>query len=139
LSENHDLKVWPGRHVDLHIRYTDGESEDLSLEVVSDQAADFEKGFLGESTRLAKAILGQSAGSTVKYQAGEVKIKSVSFSTVTAPEDAAKRREDTIQKAVDDSYRTSVMLFASSFNGKWGDYDPKSLQDEEDSSQTKPE
>jgi hypothetical protein len=133
MADDENLKIWSGRHVELEIHYTDGEVEKLSLDVVADSAADFERGFLGESTPLAKAILGQNAGSTVIYSAGKVRILSVTPAQNQAPEDAAKRREETIQKAVRDSDRTSQILFASSFNGKWGDYDPDSIKDDEPS------
>ena len=126
------LKIWVGRHAELEVRYEDGETERLSLDVVSDSAADFERGFLGESTPLAKAILGQAAGSEAAYPGGRVRILSVMPSQNTAPADAAKRREETIQKAVRDSERTNQVLFASSFSGKWGDYDPDGLKEEDE-------
>jgi hypothetical protein len=126
------LKIWVGRHVELEVRYEDGETERLSLDVVSDSAADFERGFLGESTPLAKAILGQAAGSDAAYPGGTVRVLAVSPSQNAAPTDAAKRREETIQKAVRDSERTNQVLFASSFSGKWGDYDPDGLKEEDD-------
>lgn len=130
MAGNSNLKIWNGRHVELELHYTDGETEHLSLEVVADSAADFDRGFLGESTPLAKAIVGHTAGETLTYAAGTVRILSVTPSQTQAPEDASKRREETIQKAVRDSDRTSQILFASSFNGKWGDYDPDSIKDE---------
>jgi hypothetical protein len=132
MPEETNLKIWPGRHVELEVRYTDGEVERLSLDLVADSAADFERGFLGESTPLAKAILGQTAGSSVNYSAGKVRILSVAPSQKEAPADAAKKREETIQKAVSDSERTNQILFASSFSGKWGDYDPDSIKNNED-------
>jgi len=132
MNNPQELKIWNGRHVELEIHYTDGETERLSLDVVSDSAADFERGFLGESTPLAKAILGQAAGSEFTYPAGRVRILSVSPSQNEPPADAAKRREETIQKAVRDSERTNQILFASSFSGKWGDYDPDSLKEDDE-------
>lgn len=134
MKEDGENKIWPGRHVELEIHYSDGEIEHLSLDVVPDSSADFDRGFLGESTLLAQAILGQVAGSTVVYSAGRVKILKVSQASAQAPADAARKREEAIQNAVEDSNRTSVILFASSFNGKWGDYDPAGLQGKEDSS-----
>lgn len=128
MPEETGLKIWPGRHVEVEVHYSDGEVERLSLEVVADSAADFERGFLGESTPLAKAILGQVAGTTVSYSAGKVHILSVSPSQKTAPTDASQKREESIRKAVSDSERTNQILFASSFSGKWGDYDPDTIQ-----------
>lgn len=132
MNDMQNIKIWTGRHVELEVSYSDGEIERLSLDIVADASAEFEQGFLGESTPLARAIIGHTSGSVVAYQAGIVKILSVSQSISDPPLDAAKRRDEVIQKAVSDSDRTSVMLFASSFNGKWGDYDPKSLLDDED-------
>lgn len=127
-----DLKVWPGRHVELEVQYTDGEVDRLSLDVVADSSADFDRGFLGESTPLAQAIFGQSAGSVVTYSGGKVNILSVSASQNQPPTDASLRREQTIQKAVSDSERTNQVLFASSFSGKWGDYDPDGLKEQDE-------
>lgn len=129
------VKIYPGRHVELEIRYAGGEVERLSLDLVSDSSADFERGFLGQSTPLAKAILGRTAGETVPYQAGdalEVRILSVSAELSAKPADLSARREETLRKALRDSDRTNTILFASSYSSKWGDYDPDPLTDEED-------
>jgi hypothetical protein len=132
------LKIYPGRHVELEIQYAGGEVERLSLDLVSDTAADFEQGFLGQSTPLAQAILGRAAGEVVAYRAGdalEVRILSVSAELSAKPTDLSERREETLRKALRDSDRTSTILFASSYNGKWGDYDSSSLQEEEEEDQ----
>jgi hypothetical protein len=130
MPKDANLKVWTGRHVELEVHYSDGEVEHLSLDVVADTAADFARGFLGESTPLAKAILGCSPAETVTYSGGTVRILTVALSQNQPPEDAAKKREETIQKAVRDSDNTSQTLFASSYNGKWGDYDPDTIKKE---------
>lgn len=129
LSEEGSSKVWTGRHVELEASYFDGQIEHLSLDIVADTYADFDNGFLGESTPLGKAIIGCAAGDVVAYSGGKVKILSVSLTSAPPPMDAAKRREEVIKKAVNDSNRTNAIMFASSFNGKWGDYDPDSLSD----------
>ncbi len=129
-SEEQALKVWIGRHVSLELKYQDGEVEQLELDLVEDNAADFERGFLGESTPLAKAIIGQVAGSHVTYSAGdsvEVRILTVSAKLKGEPVDLSDRREETIQKALRQSERASATIYASSVNNKWGDYDPDSL------------
>ncbi len=129
------LKVFPGRHVELELRYESGERETLSLDVVPDAFADFDNAFLGESTALAKAILGHSAGDTVTYQAGDwvrVRILAVLPEWRATPADHSKRREEVERKAAEKSDTTSAILFASSFNGKWGDYDPSTLQGDEE-------
>jgi hypothetical protein len=129
------LKIFTGRHVELEIRYASGEVEQLSLDLVPDRQADFERGFLGESTPLAKAILGRAAGDAVPYQAGdalEVRIRAVSAGLSAQPTDLSERREETHRKALRDSDRTNTILFASSYNGKWGDYDPDTLKEEDE-------
>lgn len=132
-----DLEAYPGRHVVLELRYGSGETEKLELDIVKDESADFDRGFLGESTPLAQAILGRHAGETVSYQAGDrvhVHIVAVSAELAGTPEDLSARREETLRKAVRQSEDTNAILFASSFSGKWGDYDPNAVakNDEDD-------
>ncbi len=49
---------------------------------------------------------------------------SVSPSQTFQSADAQAHHEEVIRKAIEHSDRTNAMIFASSFNGKWGDYDP---------------
>ncbi len=132
------LKVWAGRHVELELKYATSEVERLSLDVVPDNAADFDRGFLGESTPLAKAILGKLAGETIAYRAGDivsVRILSVSETLSGQPEDLSERRQEVERKAVRDSDHTSVVMYASSMNSKWGDYDPEKIPKDEENSE----
>src|SRR5512133_3606184 len=134
-AESSGLKVWAGRHVELELKYETAEVERMSLDVVADDAADFEHGFLGESTPLAKAILGKTAGSVVSYRAGDitqVRILSVSGELRGKPADLSDRREESLRKAIRHSDHTSAVIFASSMNSKWGDYDPDGLKEDED-------
>ncbi len=129
------LKIWPGRHVELELKYQTSEKERLSLDVVADKSADFDHGFLGESTPLAKAIIGRQAGEVVPYRAGdivEVRILSVSAELSGQPEDLSQRREETERKAIRHSDHTSAVIYASSMNSKWGDYDPDGLKEEDE-------
>lgn len=136
------LKVWVGRHVELELKYQDGAVEPVSLDVVADAAADFERGFLGESTPLAKAIMGHQAGETIPYRAGDivqVRILNVAAELSAPPQDLSERREEATRKAVHDANQTSAIIFASSMNSKWGDYDPDGLkEDDEEGDQKKP-
>lgn len=128
-----NLKAWTGRHVELELTYETGEVERLSLDIVPDTAADFERGFLGENTPLGKAIYGHTAGSTVTYQAGDrvsVRILAVSASLREQEGDRAAEREEKLRKAKADSDRTSILIYASSMNNKWGDLDPDSLKED---------
>jgi hypothetical protein len=137
-----NLKIWTGRHVELEVTYGPGDMEMLSLDVVSDSSADFERGFLGESTPLAHAIFGHVVGDVVTYQAGDrvrVRILSVSEELRGKPEDLSVRREEVERKARLDSDTTNLVLFASSFSGKWGDYDPNAVKREDDEEEGKEE
>jgi hypothetical protein len=123
-----------GMHVTLELITEDGETEQLEFDLVADRSADFARGFLGESTPLAQAILGQPVGRSLLYQNAD--IRAVRILSVTpsqaAPEDAEARRQETLRKAVHQSDTTNAILFASSFSGKWGDYDPTGLDEDPD-------
>ncbi len=139
-SEPPGLKVWAGRHVELELKYENSEVERMSLDVVADAAADFDHCFLGESTPLAKAIIGKQAGSGVPYRAGdsiEVRILSVSEELSAKPADLSERREEVTRKAIRHSDHTSAVIYASSMNSKWGDYDPDGLKEDEDDEEAK--
>ncbi len=134
-SPSSTIKVWTGRHVELALKYQTSETEQVSLDVVADQSADFDHGFLGESTPLAKAIMGRQAGEVVPYRAGdivEVRILSVSAELSAQPEDLSRRREETERRAIRHSDHTSAVIYASSMNSKWGDYDPDGLKEEDE-------
>ncbi len=123
------------------------ETERLEFDIVADSQADYSHGFLGEGTPLAQAILGRSAHSIIPYKVDdsrEIHILSVAFSQTAPPAGAQKRHEDVVRKALEQSDRTNAMIFASSFSGKWGDYDPTGFLEEEnpkpdDPTQPKPE
>ena len=126
------IKANLGTYVELELVCELG-NERVSFNIVPDKSADYEHGFLGVGTPLAQAILGRIAGQVVPYRAGdirEVKTLSVSPSSNMPPSDTAAKREATIQKALEQADRTNAMIFASSFSGKWGDYDPDGITDE---------
>ncbi len=132
-NSSSNLKAWAGRHVELELTYESGEIERLSLDIVPDAAADFERGFLGENTALGKAIYGCTAGSSVIYQAADrvsVRILSVTASVREQEGDRAAEREEKIRKAKADSDRTSILIYASSMNNKWGDLDPDGMKED---------
>jgi hypothetical protein len=120
-------------HIVLELITDDGETEQHEFDLVADRSADYARGFLGESTPLAQAILGQPAGHTLLYQNAD--IRAVRILAVTpsqaVPEDAEARRQETLRKVVRQSDSTNAIIFASSFSGKWGDYDPTGLDSEE--------
>lgn len=120
------LPVKPGRLVALELTSQSGEAERLALTLVEDDKADFEAGFLGVGTPLAKVILGKFTGQTLPYRAGDlvsVKIVSVQVGGQTPSGDVAARRQAVVDKAVKHSDYVNAMIFAGAFNSKWGDYD----------------
>ncbi len=119
-------KAGPGKHIVIELATTNG-TEQMEFDIVQDTYADFTKGFLGASTPLARAVEGKTAGQTIPYSAGDaksIKIMQVEPAKTPPPKEIEQRRKDTIRKAVDQSDKTNAMIFASSFSGKWGDYDP---------------
>ena len=132
LQASQTIKANLGTYVELELTCESG-NERVSFNIVPDKSADYGHGFLGVGTPLAQAILGRIAGQVVPYRAGdvrEVKILSVSPSSNMPPSDTVAKREATIQKALEQADRTNAMIFASSFSGKWGDYDPDGITDE---------
>ncbi len=124
------LPVAIGAHVELELIDDRGGREPLAVDIVKAHSADLALGFLGANTPLAKALRGHTAGSIVPYTMGDircVRIVSVTPSQVLAPNDAQERREAVLQKALNDAERTNAEIFASSFSGKWGDYDPQGM------------
>src|SRR5512133_3409931 len=115
-----------GSQVEVELLSRSGPPERLTFTMVDDSQADFDAGFLGMSTPLAKAILGKLAGQTLSYRAGDlqsVKILSVQAHGQKQTEDVAARRQGVIDKAVKHSDSVNAMIFAGAVNSKWGDYD----------------
>ncbi len=120
------LIIKPGHLVEVELISQNGETERLAFTLVSDDQADFDAGFLGVSTPLAKTILGKMAGVQVPYRVGDLKavnILSVQASGAEQTEDVSARRQATIDQAVKQSDYVNAMIFAGSVNSKWGDYD----------------
>lgn len=130
-SEYH---VQLGSHVELELLTRSGERETLAFDLVPDEQADYQAGFLGVSAPLAQAILGEKEGITVPYFTDElqgVQIVSVSPSTRKPPVDAAAKRGAAVQDAVEQIEFTNAVLFAASVDTKWGEYDADGLDYEE--------
>jgi hypothetical protein len=118
--------VKPGCLVEVELLNQTGQSERLTFTLVEDSQADFEAGFLGLKTPLAKTILGKMAGVTLPYRVGDlraVKILAVQAQGREQTEDVAARREAVNQKAVKHSDSVNAMIFAGAVNSKWGEYD----------------
>lgn len=121
-----NLQVRLGSQVEVELISHSNPPEKLTFTLVDDSQADFDAGFLGMSTPLAKTILGKLAGQTLPYRAGDlqsVKILSVQAKGQKQTEDVAARRQAVIDKAVKHSDSVNAMIFAGAVNSKWGDYD----------------
>jgi len=123
------MKANVGCHVEIELLGAEG-NEKMAFDIVPDQAADFAAGLLGVSTPLAQALLGHAAGSQVPYAMHDiraVRILAVSPAQEVGAEAAEKRRAEA-ERAARQAQRDSAISFASSFSGKWGDYDPAGME-----------
>ena len=110
-----------------------GNKERLRVIIVTDETADFAHGYLGANTPLAKVLLGERAGNIIPYLKDDIlgiEILKVTKPTNEPPVDAAEKRNAMMKKAMREVQDTNAMIFASSFSGKWGDYDPDSIPKE---------
>jgi len=129
-----------GSQVELILRNWEGEEERLTVLIVLDEAADFVHGYLSLNTPLAQAILGEKAGTIIPYLKDDIysiEVVSVIKSEMQPPTDAANKREASLKKTMRKVQDTNAIVFASSFSGKWGDYDPDSIPKENKPEDTK--
>jgi hypothetical protein len=122
-----------GCEVEVDLLDRAGNKERLKVVIVPDEAADFAHGYLGENTPIAKALLGERAGTTIPYLKDDIlgiEILTVTKPTNKPPDDVAEKREAMMKKTIREVEDTNAMVFASSFSGKWGDYDPDSIPKE---------
>jgi hypothetical protein len=61
-----------------------------------------------------------------------VRIVSVQPARGRPPDDATERRQAILQKALSAAERTNAEMFASSYSGKWGDYNLDSSEKEDE-------
>jgi hypothetical protein len=121
-----NLPVKPGCLVEVELLGQTGLPERLTFTLVEDAQADFDAGFLGLNTPLARTLLGKMAGVTLPYRVGDLKavrILSVQAQGREQTEDVVARREALNQKAVKHSDSVNAMIFSGAVNSKWGDYD----------------
>jgi hypothetical protein len=120
--------------VELALLSRTGERERLTFDLVPDEQADYQSGFLGASTPLAQAILGEKIGIAIPYFTDElmtVEILSIQESTRRPETKAASQREATLKDAQDQIEFTNAVLFAASVDTKWGEYDADGLDYEQ--------
>ncbi len=119
-----------GSHVEVALVDRSGSAERLAFDIVQDKKADFYSGLLSAGTPLAQAILGKTAGSVVPYTAGDVvqvRVLSVTVGAATSG-DAAARRQAAVREAVEQAESTNAMIFATTVEGKWGEYDTDAIK-----------
>jgi hypothetical protein len=119
-----------GCQVEVLLTERNGQTERFTVIIVPDEAADFNHGMLGENTPIAKALLGEKRGHIIPYLKDDIlsiEVLSVTKPTTPPEFDVAKKRKDKYLQAKREVEDTNAMLFASSFSGKWGDYDPDSI------------
>jgi hypothetical protein len=124
-----------GCQVEIVLADRAGNQEHLEVVIVPDSASDYSQGYLSENAPLARAILGEHAGSIIPYLKDDIlsiEILSVAKANQQPPMDAAEQRKARMIKTVREVEDTSAIVFASSFSGKWGDYDPDSIQSQRD-------
>jgi hypothetical protein len=125
-------KISLGMHVDL-LMVCDSGIEPLSFDIVPDQFADFDHGLLSIESPIAKTILDHFENETIPFQMGDIHaiyIKEITSATSLPSHENAAKRENIIKNAVAESERTNAIIFASSFSGKWGDYDPGNIKED---------
>lgn len=107
-----------------------GNTERVKLVIVPDEAADYSHGYLSENTALAKALLGEKVRTIIPYLKDDIlsiEVLAVTRPTTEPTKDGAERRKARMRKTIREVEDTNAMIFASSFSGKWGDYDPDSI------------
>lgn len=120
--------------VEIELLSRTGMRERLEFDLVPDEQADYQAGFLGVSAHLAQAILGEKVGITIPYFTEElmaVEILAIRESTRTPEVDAGSQREAALKDAQDQIEFTNAVLFAASVDTKWGEYDADGLDYEE--------
>jgi len=129
-------QVGIGTRIEVELIDQEGNREPMTFDLVRENRANIEQGLLGENTPLAKAIRGKFVGNTIPYKMGDicrVQIISVRPSEMKAPADAEERRQQVLKKALNDAERTNADMFASSFSGKWGDYNTDDMAEWDES------
>ena len=119
-----------GDQIEIQLIYRSGQKEKLILDLVEDSKADIDQGYLGVSTPLAKAILNEPPGTIVPFFTPEilaVEILSVHETSRQPDPEVSKRRKQSLKDTLNRIEFRDAILFASSTETKWGQYDPDRL------------
>lgn len=135
-------RISVGCQVEVVLSDRNGHKEQFNVIIVPDEAADFRQGLLGESTPIAQALIGEKSGQVIPYLKDDIlsiEVLSVSKPDTLPETSGAQNRKASYLKAKREVEDTNAIVFASSFSGKWGDYDPDSIHREQPKDQKKHE
>ena len=131
-TEKGRAQVGIGCHIAVELVAVDGKRENLEFDLVQERAADFKHGLLSTESPLGVAVRGKFEGDDIDYRMGDiclVHITSVGPAQQDADLDAQARRQEILDEARRKAERTNADMFASSFSGKWGDYNTEDMDD----------
>lgn len=135
MSDNKRAQVGQDSHVEVELVDEQGNGERMEFDLVADSAADFSNGRIGVSTPLGKAIRGKFVGNVVAYVQGDirqVRILNATPLSSSVSDDTATRRQAILDEARRKAERTNTEMFASSYDGKWGDYNTEGMEEPSD-------
>jgi len=133
MEETQRPQVGVGMHVTVELIDEQDGREEYAFDIVPDRAADVARGLLSADAPLVRAIRGKIEGAVVDYHRGDirrVRITAVEPGQAGTLPDAAARRQAVLDEARRKAERTNADMFASSFSGKWGDYNTDDISDE---------
>ena len=133
MAEAQRPQVGIGTHVTVELIDEQDGREEFAFDIVPHHAADVGRGLLSVDAPLVRAIRGKFEGAVVDYHMGDIRrvhIVAVASGQTGALPDAAARRQAVLDEARRKAERTNADMFASSFSGKWGDYDTDDMSDE---------
>ena len=131
-TDERRAQVGVGCHVVVELVGADGNRENLEFDLVPERAADFGRGLVSAESPLGAAVRGRFEGDEVEYRMGDicrVHITSVGPAQHDSGLDAQAHREKILEEARRKAERTNAGMFASSFSGKWGDYNTDDMDD----------
>lgn len=133
MSDVKRAQVGQDFHVEIELIDEENQAERMEFDLVADQVADFNNGRMGINTPLGKAIRGKFVGDTVPYVKGDIrKVRILHAAPMQQKimDDAAARRQAILDEARQKAERTNTEMFASSYDGKWGDYTTDGMGEE---------
>jgi hypothetical protein len=129
-KENREEAIQIGYCVAIEFISRSGNTERFTFDLVQDDKADIENGYLGISTPLGQTLIGARCGETIPYFNPEykaIKILAIRKSNRVPGIEKTKSRKDSLQKTLRQIEYREAILFASSTDTKWGSYDADGL------------